>query len=132
MRQDGLTLGGEQSGHVILRDHTTTGDGLMTGLAVFGVMVENETPLSELAGQMQMFPQAMESILVTQRTPLEQLEGTQKAIDEIESQLGDEGRVLVRYSGTQMLARVMVEGPTDAVVNGAVAQISEAMRKDVG
>jgi phosphoglucosamine mutase len=115
-----------------MREHTTTGDGLITGLGVFGVMAESGVPLSQLAGLMSRFPQAIENISVTAKPPLSEMEATQNAINTVETELGQDGRVLVRYSGTQMLARVMVEGPTDEIVDRAVTTIATAMRKDIG
>ncbi len=132
MRRDGLALGGEQSGHVILTDYATTGDGLVTGLAVFGVMVERGATLSELGRIMRRYPQKIENIKVVTKPPLSDLTLTQQAIRDVESSLDGDGRVLVRYSGTQMLARVMVEGPSDQVVERAVGEISGALRKDIG
>jgi phosphoglucosamine mutase len=132
MRKDGYTLGGEQSGHVILREHATTGDGLVTGLAMLGVMVSEGASLGELAGAMTRYPQAIENIDVTEKPPLADIESVQAAIRTVESELGDDGRVLVRYSGTQMLARVMVEGPEIGLVNAAAAGIAQKIRETVG
>ena len=130
MRADGYSLGGEQSGHVILREHATTGDGLVTGLSVLGAMVSQGASLSELASVMTRYPQAIENIAVTAKPPLEGITPVQDAIRAVETELGDDGRVLVRYSGTQMKARVMVEGPEDEQVKAAMF-IAEAIKANV-
>ncbi|MGC6415847.1 MAG: phosphoglucosamine mutase [Bradymonadia bacterium] len=132
MRADGFALGGEQSGHVILSDFATTGDGLVTGLSVFGVMVRRGARLSELGRLMTRFPQQIVNVDVATKPPLADLRNTQACIAEIESALGDEGRVLVRYSGTQNLARVMVEGPNTDVVRTAVTRIAANLAEEVG
>ncbi len=129
MRAEGLNLGGEQSGHVILHDHSTTGDGLVTALAVLGLMVRTGKPLSELAACMSRFPQVLQNISVTRKPPFDELPDVQRCIDAVEQRLGEDARVLVRYSGTQMLARVMVEGPDDDVIADAAGEISEAIQE---
>lgn len=132
MRADGLNLGGEQSGHVILHDHATTGDGLVTALAVLGVMVEDGAKLSELARCMTRFPQVLQNVAVARKPPLETLDAVQSAIAAVTAELGGEGRVLVRYSGTQNLARVMVEGPEQGFIEQAARRIAETLRAAVG
>lgn len=132
MRADGLNLGGEQSGHVILMDHATTGDGLVTALAVLGAMVEEGAPLSALAGCMSRYPQVLHNIEVAHKPPLDGLDGVQAAIAAVEAELGADGRVLVRYSGTQNLARVMVEGPEQGLIDGAAKRIVAALRAAIG
>src|SRR5690606_34295241 len=93
MRQDGLNLGGEQSGHVIQLDHSTTGDGLVAALSVLGVMVDTGRPLSELAACMVHFPQVLRNLVVPRKRDLAELPDVQKAIREVEARLGGEGRV---------------------------------------
>ncbi|MEZ4472142.1 MAG: phosphoglucosamine mutase [bacterium] len=132
MRADGLNLGGEQSGHVILLEHGTTGDGLVTALAVLGIMVRTGLPLSELAACMPRYPQVLENVEVRTRTPLAELPTVQAAIERAEARLADDGRVLVRYSGTQLLARVMVEGPEQGLIAQLAAEIGDALRSTVG
>ena len=131
MRADGLNVGGEQSGHIVLLDHTTTGDGLVTALTVLGIMVQSGQPLSELAACMTRYPQVLLNIDVPEKPPIESLSGLQETIAGVESELGDEGRVLVRYSGTQMKCRVMVEGPDDAVIEDAARRLVSALRGDL-
>ncbi|MCA9540321.1 MAG: phosphoglucosamine mutase, partial [Myxococcales bacterium] len=132
MRQDGLSLGGEQSGHVILRDLTTTGDGLVTALAVLGIMAETGAPLGELAACMPRFPQVLLNIDVPRKPPLDELPAVGAAIEAVEAELGEDGRVLVRYSGTQMCARVMVEGPEQGLIEEAAARIAGALAASLG
>ncbi|MBM4290099.1 MAG: phosphoglucosamine mutase [Deltaproteobacteria bacterium] len=131
MREAGLNLGGEQSGHTILQDYATTGDGLVAALAVLGVAVGEGRPLSALGAEMTRFPQVLKSFEVAGRPPLASLAGAQRAIREAEAALGTRGRVLVRYSGTQAMARVMVEGPALEQVEGLAARISEALVDDI-
>lgn len=132
MRQDGLNLGGEQSGHVVLNDYATTGDGLVTALAVLGIAARTQTPLSELAACMPRYPQTLQNLEVATKRPLDELPRSLAAIAAVEAELGEDGRVLVRYSGTQNLVRVMVEGPTQAVVDAAATRISEALAAELG
>ncbi len=132
MRADGLNLGGEQSGHVILHDHATTGDGLVTALAVLGAMVEEGATLSELAACMTRYPQVLKNVSVDAKPPLETLDAVQKAIAAVEAELGDDGRVLVRYSGTQNLARVMVEGPEQGFIEQAAGRIAATLEAAIG
>lgn len=132
MRADGLNLGGEQSGHVILLDHGTSGDGLVTALTVLGLLVETGQPLSALAACMPRFPQVLENVEVSRRRPLDELPLVQAAIARVEAQLAGEGRVLVRYSGTQLLARVMVEGPEQGLIAQLAGEIAQALRAALG
>ncbi|OQA92053.1 MAG: Phosphoglucosamine mutase [Elusimicrobia bacterium ADurb.Bin231] len=105
-------IGGEDSGHIIFRDHHSTGDGILTALQLLSIMLKEGRPLSELAKVMQTFPQVTINIEVKKKQPLDEISEVKNAISEIENKLGGKGRVLVRYSGTQLLCRVMVEGPT--------------------
>ncbi|RDW14986.1 phosphoglucosamine mutase [Oceanobacillus chungangensis] len=112
MRKGGYNLGGEQSGHIIFLDHITTGDGMLSAIQLVNVMKETGKPLSELAGEMTIFPQVLKNVRVTDKN--EALTNTVilEEIAAVESELGDLGRVLVRPSGTEPLVRVMVEAPT--------------------
>ena len=104
-------LGGEQSGHVIFRDFATTGDGLLTALRVLDVMRESGRTLDDLTAELEVYPQKLVNVRVTQRRPLAELARVNAEIARAESEFGQSGRVLVRFSGTEPLARVMVEGP---------------------
>ena len=132
MREGNHQLGGEQSGHIVQLNHATTGDGLMAALAVLGCMVEKNAPLDELARVMTKYPQALKNVEVREKPPLADLPGMQSAVSRIEKQLGEDGRVLVRYSGTENKLRVMVEGPTQDVVVGACDVICSAVREEIG
>ena len=110
MRKSGYNFGGEQSGHLVFLDHATTGDGIVAALRVLAIMAREGRPLSELATVMTRTPQVLINTAVERNIPLDQLPDVQKLIAEIERELGDDGRVLVRYSGTEAKARVMIEG----------------------
>lgn len=125
MRERGSNLGGEQSGHIICLDHSTTGDGLVTGLALLSVMVREGRPLAELAQVMTRYPQVSRNYAVSRKVPLEQLSKTQIAIGAVERRLADEGRVLVRYSGTEALLRIMVEGTDERMLTQVADEIGE-------
>ena len=113
MRARGASIGGEESGHVIFLRHHTTGDGMITALQVMAAMMKERKPLSELAKVMKVFPQKLINIDVKSKPEISTVPDIVNVIDSVERQLGDKGRVLVRYSGTQNMCRVMVEGPSD-------------------
>lgn len=131
MRAGGFSLGGEQSGHTVFLDYNTTGDGLITALQVLAVAQARGVSLAELARCMAPLPQVLHNVEVGRRVPFEQLPGVIEAIRTAEAALGDRGRVLVRYSGTQALARVMIEGEDDAQIEalarGIVSALGEAV-----
>jgi phosphoglucosamine mutase len=131
MRKGGYNLGGEQSGHVIFLDHTTTGDGLMTALQVLAIMARKGVPLSMLAAGFKRYPQVMENVSVLQKKPLEELSVLQDAIAEVETKLGGKGRVLIRYSGTELKARVMVEGQNEVEVREHVAHLIDVLEQEL-
>jgi phosphoglucosamine mutase len=110
MRRGGYNLGGEQSGHLVFLDHATTGDGIVAALRVLAIMARENRPLSELAKVMTRTPQVLVNTAVDRKIPLDQLPDVQRAIAAVERQLGEDGRVLVRYSGTESKVRVMIEG----------------------
>jgi phosphoglucosamine mutase len=130
LRGESLSFGGEQSGHLIFMDHTTTGDGVVAALQVLAIMVSEQRPLSELAHVMQRVPQVLESIKLPARRPLEQMIELSSRIGAAEKKLGREGRVLVRWSGTEPKLRLMVEGPDPALLKTLVEDMAEAARKD--
>ena len=132
MRREQLTLGGEPSGHVIFLDHNTTGDGMMTALQVLALMCRTNRPLSDLKTAMEPFPQVLRSVRVRARPPLEEMPTVQDLIERIERDLKGEGRVVVRYSGTEPLARVMVEGRDAERVGDLAAELVEAIRARIG
>jgi phosphoglucosamine mutase len=131
MRSDGFNLGGEQSGHVILNDFATTGDGLITALAMLAVLVAENKKMSELGAEMPRFPQILKNIDVPAKTPLTQLDQTSAIIASLEQELGQLGRILVRYSGTQMQLRVMVEGEEQSRIEQIADLILDTYLKEI-
>ena len=129
MRRHGYTLGGEQSGHVIFLDHNHTGDGLLTALQVLAVMRRSQRPLSELAGGIERFPQVLLNVSVVEKRPLESLPGFQRQLKQVEADLAERGRVLIRYSGTEAKARVMVEGDDEARVARLAAELADGLKR---
>jgi phosphoglucosamine mutase len=132
MRRHGYNFGGEQSGHLIFLDHVTTGDGVCAALKVLEVMLRQGKPLSELARCFLPVPQAQLAVAVREKRPLPGLPGVQKAIRGVEQALGAEGRVLVRYSGTENKARVLVEGPDARKIAAHADRIAEELRRALG
>jgi phosphoglucosamine mutase len=133
MRRGGFNLGGEQSGHLIFLDHASTGDGLIAALQVLALVIRTGKPLSELAGEaMERVPQVLESVTLAARKPLEDMATLQRLIAEVQSTLGREGRVLVRWSGTEPKLRVMVEGPDEGRIGSIAPDLVAAARRDVG
>jgi phosphoglucosamine mutase len=122
-----LNLGGEQSGHIVFLDHATTGDGIVAALAVLAAMLREGQPLSALASVFVPSPQHLLNIKIGRKVPLEELPTVQAAIRDVEAALGQGGRVLVRYSGTEMKARVMVEGDDDATIRRFAQAIADAL-----
>jgi phosphoglucosamine mutase len=127
MREHGYNLGGEQSGHLIFLDHSRTGDGLKSALQVLSVMARTGQKLSELTADYEKFPQALLGVRVAEKKPIESLPTLQSAIADVEAQLGDRGRVLIRYSGTERLARVMVEGENEENVQVIAQQLADEL-----
>lgn len=125
-------LGGEPSGHVIFSEHNTTGDGLVSALQVLRIMIETGSKLSELAASFKRYPQVCVNVRVGSKPPFEKIDGLKGAIEEIETALGESGRVLVRYSGTENICRVMVEGPKRSVVQQYAQQLASIVRKQIG
>ncbi len=132
MRSKGYCFGGEQSGHLIFLDHATTGDGVVAALQVLAILAREQKPLSELKQLFQPVPQLLESIRLPARRPLDQMARLQGEIRAAEGSLGDSGRVLVRWSGTEPKLRVMVEGPDEAALRTFVEQMTAAAREDLG
>src|SRR5690606_11745439 len=129
MRRSGYNFGGEQSGHLVFLDHATTGDGIVAALRVLAVMAKEGRPLSELAKVMERTPQVLVNLAVDRKIPLDQLPDVQRLISDVERQLGDDGRVLVRYSGTESKARVMIEGVDESRIRVWADEIAQAVAK---
>ncbi|HPB15819.1 MAG TPA: phosphoglucosamine mutase [Smithellaceae bacterium] len=130
-RLDGI-IGGEEAGHMIFLDHHTTGDGIIAALQLVAAMIKEGKPLSELARMMDIFPQKLINVDVKRKPNIEDVPKLVEAIRQAESELGGEGRVLVRYSGTQNMCRVMVEGPSDAVTEKYCRQIADVVKSELG
>jgi phosphoglucosamine mutase len=129
MVSEGYNFGGEQSGHLIFLDHNTTGDGLISGLQVLSLMKRTGRPLSHLAGCMTAMPQVLLGVHVREKPDLEGLPGVQQAIRDGEAKLNGTGRVLVRYSGTEPLLRIMVEGQQESLIRSVADDLATAVRK---
>jgi phosphoglucosamine mutase len=125
----GGTIGGEQSGHMIFLDHHTTGDGIITAMQLVAAMTKSDKPLSELAKAMDVYPQKLINVDILRKPDISTIPEISDAIKQIEKELGEEGRVLVRYSGTQNMCRVMVEGPSDSITDKYCTQLSEIVKK---
>ena len=133
MLKTGATLGGEQSGHIIFRDgDATTGDGLLTALRLMDIIVRSGKPLSDLIGDLKVFPQKIQNVRVREKVPFAQVPAIQSAITAAEKELDGNGRVVVRYSGTEALARVMVEAESETKMQALTASIAVEIQKALG
>jgi phosphoglucosamine mutase len=133
MLKTGATLGGEQSGHIIFRDGSaTTGDGLLTALRVMDVIVRSGRSLAELVSDLKVFPQKIQNVRVREKIPFAQVPDVQRAIEAAERELDGNGRVVVRYSGTEALARVMVEAESEEKMRALTAGIAGEIQKALG
>ena len=133
MLKTGATLGGEQSGHILFRDiDTTTGDGILTALRVLEVMARTGKPLADLVADMKVFPQEIRNVHVREKVPLEQLPDVMEAIWRAERELDGNGRVVVRYSGTEKLARVMIEAESEGEMRRHTDIIADAIQQAIG
>jgi phosphoglucosamine mutase len=132
MQRLGAVIGGEESGHMIFLEHHTTGDGILTAMQLLAAMLKSGKPLSELARLMDVFPQKLINVDVKSKPPVESVPAIVEAVKEVEAALGEEGRVLVRYSGTQNMCRVMVEGPTKEATEQYAAQLADVVKAAIG
>lgn len=132
MKKTGAVLGGEQSGHVILSRIATTGDGILTALKVLEIATRSGKPLSELVADLKVFPQVIRNVKVREKLPLDQLPQVQSFIKAAENDLNGKGRVVVRYSGTEALARVMIEAESREKMEHHANAIVEAIQKAIG
>jgi phosphoglucosamine mutase len=132
MLKHDANLGGEQSGHMIFLDHNTTGDGLVCALQVLQIMIETDSKLSDLATIFTRYPQASVSVKVSLKPPIDTLKTVTEAQTQVEKTLGDSGRVLIRYSGTENICRVMVEGPKFKQVHQMANAIAAAIQNEIG
>jgi phosphoglucosamine mutase len=128
----GAVIGGEEAGHMIFLEHHSTGDGIIAAMQLLAAMIKAGKPLSELAAMMDIFPQKMINVDVRIKPPLEEVPRIMAAIRQAEEELGEEGRILVRYSGTQNMCRVMVEGPSEMVTEKYCRQIADVVISELG
>ncbi len=128
MRENGYNVGGEQSGHIIMRDYVTTGDGIVAALQILAVLIEQKKPVSEICNIFQPFPQILKNVRFTGKNPLEDA-GVQKAIVKAEKELGLQGRVLIRKSGTEPLLRIMIEGENQNQIDILAGDIAKVVEK---
>ncbi len=128
----GSVIGGEESGHMIFLEHHTTGDGIVTAMQLLAAMVKTGKPLSELAKMMDIYPQKLINVDVKSKPDIGTVPKVMKIIQKVEKDLKDEGRVLVRYSGTQNMCRVMVEGPSDSVTEKYCKEIADVIKNVLG
>jgi phosphoglucosamine mutase len=133
MLKTGATLGGEQSGHILFRDgDATTGDGLMTALRLMEIMARSGKSLASLVGDLKVFPQTIQNVRVREKVPFAKVPAVQSAIDDAEKELDGNGRVVVRYSGTEALARVMVEAESEERMKAIANRIASAIQGELG
>jgi len=132
MLQDGYNLGGEQSGHILFLDHNTTGDGAITCLQLLALMIEKGRLLSDLKRVMTRLPQVLVNVKIREKRDFEAMPGVSHKIQTVEAALDGRGRTLVRYSGTEMLARVMLEGEDEKQIDAMAREIADEIRAEVG
>jgi phosphoglucosamine mutase len=132
MRKHGAILGGEQSGHILYLDHHTTGDGLLTAVQLLNAMSAQQVPLKEMAQILKKYPQVLVNVRLRHRCDPLQYDRVRDAVQSAEAALKADGRVLVRLSGTEPVARVMVEGPTQAVIEPIASGIAQAITDAIG
>jgi phosphoglucosamine mutase len=130
--QQHLNFGGEQSGHLIFRDFTTTGDGLIAALQIIAVMLRTGKPLSELRQVLSKFPQLLRNVTVREKIPFAQFDGLTEQLREAELRLNGKGRVMLRYSGTEPKARLLLEGPDSDELRKLAEAIIEELTRCVG
>ncbi|MCJ8332162.1 MAG: phosphoglucosamine mutase, partial [Lentisphaeria bacterium] len=131
MRRNDYNFGGENSGHIIFMDHVTTGDGIITALQIMKIMLEKEKPLSDIVGTMDLYPSHLENIYIKEKKALEDVEAIQTVLKECEAALGDKGRHLVRYSGTEKMIRILIEAESQSDVDLWIEKISAIAKAEL-
>lgn len=131
MRGEGAMLGGEQSGHLIFKQYSTTGDGLLASLQILRILREKDKPLSELASLLELYPQKLINVRVENKYPLGERKNIMEAVKDAEASLGNSGRVLLRYSGTEPLCRIMIEGEDIAKVETLAENLAKVVEMDL-
>jgi phosphoglucosamine mutase len=132
MQQRNASLGGEQSGHILFPHLATTGDGLLTALVVLDIVRRSGRPLHELMAELKVFPQVIVNVRVKEKRPLGEIATVAATIHDAETELDGNGRVVVRYSGTEALARVMIEAETEEAMRRHADRIANAIREELG
>jgi len=132
MQRMGANLGGEQSGHLLFPDYSPTGDGILSALALLAVVRESGEPLASLATCMRKFPQVLVNVPVARKPPIESLSGVMERVRAFETEMNGTGRILLRYSGTESLARVMIEGADDARIRAMADELAADLRRELG
>jgi phosphoglucosamine mutase len=132
MRTRGAVLGGEESGHIVFLGRHTTGDGILSGLMLLAAMAQQEKPLSELARLMTVFPQTLVNVTVESKPEISAVPALSHAIEAAEETLGGNGRVLVRYSGTEPVCRIMVEGRDQEEIDNVARKLAAAVQETLG
>ena len=129
MRKNKYSFGGEQSGHLIFLEHCTTGDGILAALQILSIMIKQRKPLSELTSIMESFPQVLKNVRTSKKLDIDLIPGFQDKIESLKQEIGTDGRILVRPSGTEPVIRVMVEGKEDDLINRMADELCEIVRK---
>ncbi len=132
MRRDGILLGGEQSGHIVQRELASTGDGLLTAIQIAFLRHQDGRPLSAMLAPFRRYPQVLLNVRVAKKQAFETLPAVAAAAQDVERRLGTDGRLVLRYSGTEPLARIMIEGPEQAQIDGMAAELATAIRMELG
>jgi phosphoglucosamine mutase len=129
--RNGGSLGGEQSGHIIFPQLSLAGDGLITTLCVLRVIVEENKSLAELASDLQIFPQILVNVHVKEKRPFDEIHEIREAVKRVETELGSRGRLLLRYSGTEPLARIMIEGEQQEHIEKMANELAEVIKRQL-
>jgi phosphoglucosamine mutase len=132
MRARGSNLGGEQSGHIIFLDHTTTGDGTLASLQVLAIMKREDKKLSELSKIIDLYPQLLLNVKIRKKKELSKIKGLSALLDRNETRLSGKGRINIRYSGTEPISRVMVEGEDVSLIKEIADELADAIKRDIG
>ena len=132
MRKGQFSLGGEQSGHIAFLEHSTTGDGTLSGLRILDIMKRSGQKLSALASVMRKFPQVMINVPIVRKIPFENIPALSEELDYVRRELGESGKVLVRYSGTQMLCRVTLQGEDGDAIKGFAEKLAGILKEYIG
>jgi phosphoglucosamine mutase len=130
MEEVGALIGGEQSGHIIVREFGKTGDGILTSVLIASIVKSLRKPMSEVFDLFKLYPQKLVNVRVKKKIPLENLESLQKVLKEVEEELKDRGRIVLRYSGTEPVLRVMVEADSEELIEKIINRIVEAIKSE--